>query len=91
MIFGENVGMTGKQSEVVQQKIAKIDRVDGREPLLIALVKLRSARPSAKPSASPVGTLPGPRPRSFQRWMTDIRTRAGQRRLVDVLGLQDLL
>ncbi len=38
VVVGEDLGVLGEQGQVVQQEVAEIDGVDGRQALLIALV-----------------------------------------------------
>jgi hypothetical protein len=39
LVIGEDLGVTAEQRQIMEQKIAKIDRIDGREALLIIAIE----------------------------------------------------
>ena len=56
LVLRQHVGLAGEQGQAVQQQIAEVAGVQGRQPLLVGGVELDTPCPSAKSPASDAGT-----------------------------------
>ena len=85
-------GLLREERQVVQQQVAEVAGVQRPQPLLVGGVELAAACRGRSRRSPTAGTWSGRQPRFFQRWI-DRRpaARGGQRLLVDVRGLDDLL